>query len=68
MVSSVISSLQKSLMNPDLIRSAYTDFLGNFFESLYSIIDRYDKFEKNVETGFNTHDFKPEIKERFRRF
>lgn len=55
-------------MNSKIIRKAYTDFLGNFLTSLYSTLPRYDKFEKEVQKGFNTHEFKPEKKKRWDTF
>ena len=56
--SSVI--IKDKIMNPMRIRSAITDFIGNYLSSLYDTIPRYNDVEKNIKRKFTQHKFEPE--------
>lgn len=52
--------IKDKTMNPMRIRSAITDFIGNYLSTLYDTLPRYNDVEKNIKREFTQHKFEPE--------
>lgn len=49
--------IKNKTMAPKLIRNVVTDFIGNFLNSLYYGIIRYEKTEQQLKNKFSTYEF-----------
>lgn len=52
--------IKDKTMNPMRIRSAITDFIGNYLSTLYDALPRYNDVEKNIKRNFTQHKFEQE--------
>ena len=49
--------IKNKTMTPKLIRNVVTDFMGNFLNSLYFGLIRYEKTEQQLKNKFSTYEF-----------
>lgn len=56
--------IKEKFMNPKPIRNALTDYIGNFISTLDETLPKYNDFENKIKHGFETHNFRAEIKKK----